>query len=310
MAEAPVLLDGLLVLTLVLCAAAALLSRDLFRAVVMYIAFGLVMSLAWVRLRAPDLALAEAAIGAGLSGALMLDAVGQLRRGGGEGGRHPTPFIAALCVGFAVLLVSTLLTSLTPSPRLGASLSAAMPASGVSHEVTAVLLNFRGYDTFLEICVLAVAAFSCLELLSGQGRPPPMRTLSNPLLNIFVAWLSPLMLMVAFYLYWAGSKEPGGAFQAGALLAAGGVLLRLSGMQLTWLLGPPLRFGLSAGIGAFLIAGLAGPLLFGLPLFSYPPRHAGWILLTVEALLTLSIGVTLLCLFVATPPYRRRDRER
>lgn len=53
-------------------------TRDLFKAVVLFIVFGLLMALAWVRLQAPDIALAEAAIGSGLTGALMLDAVGQI----------------------------------------------------------------------------------------------------------------------------------------------------------------------------------------------------------------------------------------
>lgn len=78
-------LDGLLVCALLATAAGALLSRDLFRAVVMFIAFGLLMSLAWVRLRAPDIALAEAIIGAGLSGVLFLDAVSHLRRSPANG---------------------------------------------------------------------------------------------------------------------------------------------------------------------------------------------------------------------------------
>ena len=39
-----------------------------------FIAFGLFLALVWARLRAPDVALAEAAIGAGLAGALMLAA--------------------------------------------------------------------------------------------------------------------------------------------------------------------------------------------------------------------------------------------
>jgi energy-converting hydrogenase B subunit D len=45
----------------------------------MFIVFGLLMALAWARLDAPDIALAEAAIGAGLTGALLLDALGALR---------------------------------------------------------------------------------------------------------------------------------------------------------------------------------------------------------------------------------------
>lgn len=75
------LLDGLLVLALVVTAAAALCSTDLFRAVVVFMAFGVLMAVAWVRLQAPDIALAEAAIGAGLTGVLLLDAVSHFGRG-------------------------------------------------------------------------------------------------------------------------------------------------------------------------------------------------------------------------------------
>jgi len=71
--------DLLLAAAMVWSAVRALLTPDLFRAVVMFIVFGLLVALAWARLQAPDIALAEAAIGAGLTGALLLDAVGHLR---------------------------------------------------------------------------------------------------------------------------------------------------------------------------------------------------------------------------------------
>lgn len=74
-------LDIALAAALVLLAWRALASRQLFTGVVLFIVFGLLMALAWARLNAPDLALAEAAIGAGLTGALFLDAVGHLRAG-------------------------------------------------------------------------------------------------------------------------------------------------------------------------------------------------------------------------------------
>jgi energy-converting hydrogenase B subunit D len=72
--------DVLLTSTLLAVAAMALFSRDLFRAVIMFIVLGLVLSLAWVRLEAPDVALAEAAIGAGVTGTLLLDTLGHLGR--------------------------------------------------------------------------------------------------------------------------------------------------------------------------------------------------------------------------------------
>lgn len=70
--------DAFLVVTLLALAVRALTVEDLFQTVVLFIAFGLVMALAWVRLKAPDIALAEAAIGAGLTGVLLLDAVRQI----------------------------------------------------------------------------------------------------------------------------------------------------------------------------------------------------------------------------------------
>jgi energy-converting hydrogenase B subunit D len=72
--------DVLLTFSLIVLAWRALASRELFTAVVLFIAFGLFMALAWVRLQAVDIALAEAAIGAGLTGALLLSAVARERR--------------------------------------------------------------------------------------------------------------------------------------------------------------------------------------------------------------------------------------
>lgn len=73
--------DLLLSLSLLGLATATLGSAEPRRAVILFIAFGLLLALVWARLRAPDVALAEAAIGAGLSGALMLAAarVGQAK---------------------------------------------------------------------------------------------------------------------------------------------------------------------------------------------------------------------------------------
>ena len=76
--SAGLLLDALLVLILLWLAWAALSGRDLFRGIVLFIAFGLVLAMCWVRLGAPDVALAEAAIGAGITGALLLATWGRL----------------------------------------------------------------------------------------------------------------------------------------------------------------------------------------------------------------------------------------
>jgi energy-converting hydrogenase B subunit D len=77
---AAVTFDGVLALVLLVLAWQLLRSPNLFKAIVLFISFGLMLSLAWVRLKAVDIALAEAAIGAGLTGALFLTALDRLQR--------------------------------------------------------------------------------------------------------------------------------------------------------------------------------------------------------------------------------------
>lgn len=76
----PILLDYLLASLLTLVAALSLFSHNLFRAIILYIIFGLLLGFTWIRLDAPDIALAEIAIGAGLTGALLLSAWAVLAR--------------------------------------------------------------------------------------------------------------------------------------------------------------------------------------------------------------------------------------
>ncbi len=72
--------DIVLVLSMVWIAWHLLGTEDIFKAVVLFISFGLLMALAWVRMRAPDVALAEAALGAGLTGPLFLSALRRMNR--------------------------------------------------------------------------------------------------------------------------------------------------------------------------------------------------------------------------------------
>ena len=73
-----VLFDALLALALLWLGWRVVAARKLFEAVVLFVAFGLLMALCWMRLSAPDVALAEAAIGAGLTGALLMSAIARL----------------------------------------------------------------------------------------------------------------------------------------------------------------------------------------------------------------------------------------
>ncbi len=62
----------ILILGLIVCAVSALSSKRLLVTVVIYMAYSLVMTVIWVLLQSPDLAITEAAVGAGVTGILFL----------------------------------------------------------------------------------------------------------------------------------------------------------------------------------------------------------------------------------------------
>lgn len=198
-------------------------------------------------------------------------------------------------LAFAVLLISAMLAPLPGGVDLRDAVAANMTASGVEHPVTAVLLNFRGYDTLLEIAVLLLA----LIVILGCGIDPASDRphAVNPVLQTLARLAAPLMIVVAVYLLWAGAFRPGGAFQAGAVLAAAAVLLHLTGQMPSWQ--EParnLRWGLSAGFLLFLA--VAAGLLFQGALLQYPPAWAGILILLIESGLTISLGLILAGLFL------------
>src|SRR6185437_2576313 len=55
-------------------AASTIVMRELFAAVVSYVAYGLLLAFVWIRLHAPDVALTEAAVGGGVTGVLLITA--------------------------------------------------------------------------------------------------------------------------------------------------------------------------------------------------------------------------------------------
>lgn len=179
-----------------------------------------------------------------------------------------------------------------------------MAVSGVSNPVTAILLNFRGYDTLLEMVVLLLAL---LGVWSLDGRALDREAPPGAVLATLSRLLVPVLILVAGYLLWVGAHAPGGAFQAGSILGAAGVLLLLSGWQLhTGLAALPLRLLLVAGPAAFLAVAVLTLIING-QFLDYPKAHAGTLILILETMATLSIGVTLAALFLGYPPPKNKE---
>ncbi|MEW6176785.1 hydrogenase subunit MbhD domain-containing protein [Stutzerimonas frequens] len=294
------LLDAVLGLLLLGLAGGALHVRQLYAGVLLFIAFGLVLALVWARLGAADLALAEAAIGAGLTGVLLFAALARQPRASSEPSLSRRRRLAAVAVLLPLLLM--LVPQLAPlaelQPGVPAQIDASLAQSGVEHPVTAVLLNFRAWDTLLELAVLLLALLGARQL----GTLQPQLSEPWPLLRAWGRTLAPLLVLAGGYVLWRGAASPGGAFQAGALLASGIVLLRLAGAlpALYWSFWP-LR--LLVLIGLLLFVGVAAACAwFGDGWLHYPVGWAKPLIVFIEATATLSIAASLSLLVIGDDP--------
>ena len=313
MAVAGWIFDGLLALALVILAIRLLFVSSLFHAVVLFIAFGLLMGLTWVRLQAPDVALAEAAIGAALTGVLFIDLLYKLthrnniRSSANDEliyepatlGRWLAPFLGGLtCIAILLPLLMVVTHSPDSSAGLAATVAASMDVSGVTHDVTAVLLNFRSFDTMLELTVLFVAVLAALTLrvMDSTSLPVASHKPTDPVIDSLWRLLLPLLVAVSGYLLWLGSFTSGGAFQSGIVLAATIILLSLTGQRTLELLPSVLwRFLLVVGLLGFIVVG-ATMLLLGSAFLDYPAHWAGGLILLIEVMASLTIATALVTL--------------
>lgn len=302
--------DLVLCVLILVTALASVAGRGLFRALAFFIAYGLLVALGWVRLGAVDVALAEAAIGAGLTGVLLLGAYGRLARAGAAadppGGPHWPAALAAIAVAGLLLWAWT---ALPPAPGPTAEIARALPQAGVGNPVTAVLLNFRAWDTLLESVVLLAAVLGLWLLCPDDawpGRPGPVQQVApGGVLATLGQTLPPVAALVGAYLVYAGADRPGGAFQGGTVIAAALLVAVLGGAWRP----PPVsagrwRLALIAGPAVFLVTGALAVAL-GLGFLAFPPALAGTAIFVIEVALAASIAVTLAFLVLGAPEAER-----
>jgi len=328
------IIDLLLGILMVLLAGASLLLSQLFISVMAFIGLGLVVALVWTRLGAVDIALAEAMIGSGITGALFLAALGRMAREEEKNGDDPKagsvsdslerPGVASRThrkairwrnAAVAIIASATTLVYLSifplpaPDGRIPELVLRNLPDSGVSNPVTAVLLNFRAYDTLLEIGVvlLALLGLRAVGGLRQTGRQPHPESV----LTGFYRLILPVMIVFSAYMVWVGKDEPGGAFQAAALLAAGGIVGCVAGVKPLSQALPATgrRITVSAGFAIFLSLGVLFWIQNG-AFLKFAPATAGWSILLIEVMATISIALSLIVLFTGNsgaPPFSRED---
>ena len=80
----------ILMIFLVVCAVAVSLSKKLLNSILIFMSYSLVMSIIWMLLESPDLAITEAAVGAGVTSILFFVTVKKIRAIRKEDGNEQT----------------------------------------------------------------------------------------------------------------------------------------------------------------------------------------------------------------------------
>lgn len=171
--------EGVLLVLILGAALATMLLRDVLGAIIAFAAYSLAMAVLWLLLRAPDVALTEAAIGAGVTTILFLVAISKtLRPQTDRVVRRLDPTTVVVVVLFAAVMLLTV----PAIPAIGdpAAPAVSNPAvtqyyldhaykeTGVENAVTAVLAAYRGFDTFGEAVVVFTAGVAVLVILREE----------------------------------------------------------------------------------------------------------------------------------------------
>jgi len=313
---------GIFLLTLMSIIAVAIIrAQNLFVAVMLSGIFSLLLASNFFLLDAADVALTEAAVGAGISTVLFLSALAITAEKERVPSANRLIALAAVSVAALVIIYATFDQPRFADPMAPVHLHIApwylemtREAIDIPNVVTAVLGSFRGYDTLGEVFVVFTAGIGVLFLLGkkrGENRgvvlsePVGLRHYLIP--RLVGRMLIPFILLFGLYVQFHGEYSPGGGFQAGALIAASMMLYALleGGKQALQVLPRKLLTGLIVcgallygGVGVLCIL-LGGNFLDYSVLSSDPVKGQQLGLLLIESGVGITVTGVLLSIFHA-----------
>ncbi|WP_333696077.1 monovalent cation/H+ antiporter subunit A [Phaeobacter italicus] len=224
--------------------------RNRLLALVLIGVVGLVVSMGFNYLSAPDLALTQISVEV-VTIILMLLALNFMPKEtpieSSTGARVRDISIASVAgLGVGGLIYALMTRDFIGETISGFHLENSYKGGGGTNVVNVILVDFRGFDTFGEIIVLGIAAlviFALTEAVLGTrvrayllNRKPdlPQAGDSHPMMMVVATRvMMPLALMVAAYIFFRGHNLPGGGFIAG-LIAAIAIIMQYMASGFAW----------------------------------------------------------------------------
>ena len=303
-----IIVFGVFLLTLLVITAVAIVrTANLFVAVMLTAIFSLLMAANFFILDAADVALTEAAVGAGVTTVIFLSALALTAER--ERSRKSSRLLVLGVVSTTVLV---LLYATFDKPRLGDPnapihlhvapfyLEQTPELIDIPNVVTAVLATFRGYDTLGEVFVVFAACIGVLFVLgAGDGnktvvsRPTNYGLRHHLIPQVVGRLLIPFIILFGLYVQFHGEYGPGGGFQAGAIIATAFILHALLEGEAAALKAIPRKALLiMTVIGACLygLVGIAG-ILMGGNFLDYSVLHSNPVLGQQYGIIIIEAGV-------------------
>jgi multicomponent K+:H+ antiporter subunit A len=206
------------------------LHKQRFTALITIGVVGLVVSLAFVKFSAPDLALTQLSVEIVTIVLLLLALYFLPQHGAAEKspGRAWRDGAIAVTAGAGTAALAWAVLTRPYDTIAGYYLANSVPGGGGSNVVNVILVDFRGYDTLGEITVLALAGLGIVAMLQNLHLPAPTQDGSGRLwdhdthptiMATLTQILLPLALLVAVFILLRGHNQPGGGFIAGLITA-------------------------------------------------------------------------------------------
>ncbi len=250
------------------------LHRNRLLALVFMGVIGLMVSVGFIFLSAPDLAMTQITVEV-VTIVLLLLALNFLPKSSpieSSALRRSRDTVVAVAGGLAAmgLTYHFLMRDAVDQSISAFHLANSYKGGGGTNVVNVILVDFRGFDTYGEIIVLGIAAlliFALTEALLGGpvrarllNREPDMPQAGDAhpgMMVVLTRVMMPVVLMVGFYVFLRGHNEPGGGFIAGLIVSIA-VVMQYMASGFNWA-AARLRYPYHGIIGAgVLIAGLTG----------------------------------------------------